>query len=179
MRNLRAAMAMVLLAASSATAFDFMGSVGIVDIDAGGRACMDIANPRLRVGQRLTVVTLTAPQAAVAAEVTAPHARPCRGEANARADDAHYVLRLAPGPADATVALAVLAPGSAFSAMRGLLSADLDGDGRRAYFRSCASAEGLHLTVWSDAPLGRRRFHAYHYLGYDVDPNCTEADVRP
>src|SRR2546425_2521226 len=124
MRKLRAAMAMVLLAASSATAFDFMGSVGIVDIDAGGRACMDIANPRLRVGQRLTVVTLTEPQAAVAAEVTAPHARPCRGDVNARAGDAHYVLRLAPGAADATVALAVLAPVSAFSAMRGLVSAD-------------------------------------------------------
>ena len=59
------------------------------------------------------------------------------------------------------------------------MSPDLDGDGRRAYFRSCASAEGLRLTVWSEAPLGRRRFHAYHDLGYDVDPSYTEADVRP
>jgi len=103
-----------------------------VDVDAGGRACLDIANTRLRIGQRLTVVTLDGPQAR-----------------------------------------------SRRSAAGGLVSPDLDGDGRRAYFRSCASAEGLHLTVWSEAPLGRRRFHAYHDLGYDVDPSCTEADVRP
>src|SRR2546425_3244021 len=110
MRNLRAAMAMVLLAASSATAFDFMGSVGIVDIDAGGRACMDIANPRLRVGQRLTVVTLTAPQAPAAGEVTAPPPGPCPGEANAGAADATFVLRLAPGAPDPTLALPGLGP---------------------------------------------------------------------
>ena len=179
MRMLLAPMALVFIAASSAPAFDFGSGVGIVDLDAGGRACLDIANTRLRTGQRLTVVTLDAPQAAVAAEVISPNARPCRGAANDRSGDAHYLLRLPPGSADSTVALAVLARASAFRAAGGLVSADLDGDGRRAYFRSCASAEGLHLTVWSEAPLGRRRFHAYHDLGYDVDPSCTEADVRP
>ena len=90
-----------------------------------------------------------------------------------------YALRLPSSSADSTIAVAVLVPASAFSAVGGVVSADLERDGRRAYFRSCASAEGLHLTVWSEAPLGRRRFHAYHYLGYDVDPSCTEAEVRP
>jgi len=179
MHRLGAAVAGVVLAASSAAAFDFASGIGIVDIDAGGRACVDIATGQLRVGQQLTVVILAEPQTAVTAEVTAPHGRPCRGEANARAGDSHYLLRLAPGTADATVALAVLAPVSAFSVVGGLVSADLDGDGRRAHFRSCASQEGLHLTVWSDAALGRRRFHAYHYLGYDVEPSCTDAEVRP
>ena len=118
MRMLLAPLALVFIAGSSAPAYDFGSGVGIVDVDAGGRACLDIANTRLRIGQRR-------------------------------------------------------------SAARRLVSPDLDGDGRHAYFRSCASAEGLHLTVWSEAPLGRRRFHAYHDLGYDVDPSCTEADVRP
>jgi len=169
----------VLVAPSSVLAFDFASGIGIVDIDASGRACLDIANARLRTGGRLTVVILATPQAAVTAEVIARRDQPCRGSANVRAGDAHYALRLPPSSADSTIALAVLVPGSAFSAAGGVVSADVDGDGRRAYFRSCASAEGLHLTVWSDAPLGRRRFHAYHYLGYDVDPSCTQADVRP
>ena len=178
MRALLASLVLVFVAASSVLAFDFASGVGIVDVDAGGRACLDIANARLRAGQRLTVVTFDTPQAAVTADVIAARDRPCRGAANVRTGDAHYVLRLPAGGAESTIALAVLAPASAFSAAGGFVSADLDGNGRRAYFRSCASAEGLHLTVWSDAPFGGRRFHAYHYLGYDVEPTCTEADAR-
>jgi hypothetical protein len=47
-------------------------------------------------------------------------------------------------------------------------------------FRSCASEEGIHATAWSGTPLiGARRWHAYYYLGYDVDPNCSPADYAP
>jgi hypothetical protein len=68
MRMLLAPLALVFIAGSSAPAYDFGSGVGIVDVDAGGRACPDIANTRLRIGQRLTVVTLDGPQAAIAAE---------------------------------------------------------------------------------------------------------------
>ena len=45
--------------------------------------------------------------------------------------------------------------------------------------RSCASSEGLHLTLWSGTPLKSRRvWHQYYYLGYDVEPTCTAADVE-
>ena len=64
MRMLLAPLALVFIAGSSAPAYDFGSGVGIVDVDAGGRACLDIANTRLRSGQRLTIVTLDAPQAA-------------------------------------------------------------------------------------------------------------------
>ncbi len=44
--------------------------------------------------------------------------------------------------------------------------------------RSCASSEGLHLTLWSGTPLkSRRLWHQYYYLGSDVEPTCTPADV--
>lgn len=44
-------------------------------------------------------------------------------------------------------------------------------------FRTCASEEGIHATAWSGVPLGSpRRWHAYYYLGYDVEPDCTPAD---
>jgi hypothetical protein len=45
--------------------------------------------------------------------------------------------------------------------------------------RSCTSSEGLHLTLWDGEPLESNRvWHAYHYLGYDVTPNCLPADYR-
>jgi hypothetical protein len=59
----------------------------------------------------------------------------------------------------------------------GGLLGDLDADGTRERLRMCTSTEGLHITVWSgEAPTDPRRWHFYYYLGYDVMPNCTEAD---
>jgi len=47
-------------------------------------------------------------------------------------------------------------------------------------FRTCASEEGIHATAWSGKPLSStRRWHAYYYLGYDVEPDCTPADSAP
>jgi hypothetical protein len=55
---------------------------------------------------------------------------------------------------------------------------DLDRDGVAEHYRTCASTEGVHLTVWAGEPLtGRRTWHAYYYLGYDVEPNCTAAET--
>jgi hypothetical protein len=77
------------------------------------------------------------------------------------------------------IGVAVLGPrASSFEATNGVLTADLDGDGQREFFRSCTSVEGVHLTVWSGAPLtGQRRWHAYHYVGYDMVPSCTPAEI--
>ena len=65
-----------------------------------------------------------------------------------------------------------------FDVTDGAVAADIDGDGQREFFRSCTSVEGVHLTVWSGAPLtGQRRWHAYHYVGYDLVPSCTPAEI--
>jgi hypothetical protein len=60
----------------------------------------------------------------------------------------------------------------------GVLSADIEGDRHEDFFRLCTSQEGVHLTIWSEAALtGRRRWHRYHPLGYDVEPTCTPAET--
>jgi hypothetical protein len=47
-------------------------------------------------------------------------------------------------------------------------------------FRTCASEEGVHATAWAGVPLNSRRlWHAYYYVGYDVEPDCTPADYAP
>lgn len=63
----------------------------------------------------------------------------------------------------------------------GAMTADLDGDGKPEYFRSCLSSEGVHFTVWTGRPFeGRLRWHEYYSLGYDVEPDCRpEETVSP
>ena len=57
---------------------------------------------------------------------------------------------------------------------------DIDGDGVPEVLSICTSSEGVHLTVWSaDGLTGERLWHRYVYLGYDVEPSCTEAEVTP
>jgi hypothetical protein len=47
-------------------------------------------------------------------------------------------------------------------------------------FRVCTSIEGLHLTAWAGQPLKSKRiWHEYVYLGYDVEPSCSEDDFSP
>jgi hypothetical protein len=48
-----------------------------------------------------------------------------------------------------------------------------------AHVRSCASTEGIHLTLWSGTPLhSKRLWHEYWYLGYDTEPDCKPADYE-
>jgi hypothetical protein len=56
---------------------------------------------------------------------------------------------------------------------------DLDGNGTPEGFRSCASAEGLHLTMWYGESLTTARlWHGYFYLGYDTESDCLEQDYE-
>ncbi|MBW3552924.1 MAG: hypothetical protein KY466_05410 [Gemmatimonadetes bacterium] len=56
---------------------------------------------------------------------------------------------------------------------------DIDGDGEPESFRTCPSSEAVHMTVWTGEPLtGTRRWHHYHYLGYDVEPACDPRDYE-
>jgi len=51
---------------------------------------------------------------------------------------------------------------------------DLDGDGRSETFHECASTEGVHYTVRSGS--GVQKWWRYVYLGYDLEPTCTDGD---
>jgi len=44
---------------------------------------------------------------------------------------------------------------------------------------TCTSREGLHISAWAGKPMkGRRLWHLYWYLGYDVEPSCTELEAQ-
>jgi len=41
-------------------------------------------------------------------------------------------------------------------------------------FQQCAGSEALHLTAWKQ---GRRIWHGFYYLGYDVEPDCGPGEI--
>jgi hypothetical protein len=50
-------------------------------------------------------------------------------------------------------------------------------DGLDLTARACTSSEGIHVTLWAGPTLtGQVVWHRYYYLGYDVEPSCTDAD---
>lgn len=87
-----------------------------------------------------------------------------------------YTLRVLrgevqPGAVNIGLASAELAP----RLQNGSAVVDLDRDGELEFFHACASMEGLHLSVWSGPPAaGKRQWHRYVYLGYDLEPTCSE-----
>ena len=76
--------------------------------------------------------------------------------------------------------IAIASPPGTLTSGAGRVTADLGGDARSVTFRSCTSREGVHLTAWAGKPLGGRRvWHDYYYLGYDVAPDCSRRDTQP
>lgn len=54
---------------------------------------------------------------------------------------------------------------------------DLDGDGTEELLHSCASFEGVHLSVWTGPyASGIARWHRYYHVPYDTEPTCEDID---
>ena len=113
--------------------------------------------------------------------ITVRTARECPAMAQRATSGPYYLLapengsELPPRPG-----LGVAVPGRpAVRVVGGEIRLRLSDGIQEARIRSCTSSEGVHLTVWSGVPLRTRRlWHAYWYLGYDVEPDCRPADYQ-
>jgi hypothetical protein len=165
-------------------AFDYRNNVGIA-VATPDRSCLDIRTT-LAAGQRIQFVSSAAPQTIGELEITRQSDKTCAERDKNKTDlndsgISHYEIRVVRGSVEKSV------PAFALANFRGTLTVtplgvtgDLDGNGNAEFFRSCTSSEGVHLTIWTGKPVeGKRRWHAYYYLGYDVDPNCTAAETKP
>lgn len=142
----------------------FSRQVGVVS-----GACFAIRNPSLAAGTPLHLVNAMPPQSDTAARVEGTGGTCASGELSA--------FRVAP-QAGPVPAIGIVGFGGSLQSDGGMLSADLDGDGQREYFRACTSSEGVHLTIWTGKPLtGRLRWHGYQALGYDVEPDCKPEET--
>ena len=139
--------------------------------------CLSIPQASLAPGGVITVVL----PASTPQEVAMGRVVRANGACRSADTDDHmhrYEIRLERATPAGLPMIALTGVAGAFQHRGDVVAADLDGDRRDELFRSCTSTEGVHLTIWSEAILtGRRRWHRYVFLGYDVEPTCTPADV--
>jgi hypothetical protein len=145
-----------------------------------GAHCLTIRARGLRPGARLTLADPADSAAVIAAVITGSVDAACRRE-DSGPEDRFYSLRVESRvvPQAGTLWFAFLLPDGIVKPSARGIEGDIDGDGTVERLRVCTSNEGLHLTIWSGEPLvGPRRWHRYHYLGYDVEPSCAPKDYE-
>ena len=154
--------------------------VGVAAASQDGQICVAMPAPGLTSGATLTLIQPDARQSVLVATIVRP-APVCERLERAMTSGPYYLVQ----PATSTVSES----GSLWLAFSGSVSTRRISSGEmvvqlsaafpNAQVRSCASYEGLHLTVWAGTPLtSQRLWHQYYYLGYDVEPSCDERDAR-
>src|SRR5262245_35213730 len=139
-----------------------------------------IAGESLPLGSKVAIVTTPEGAVLCCATVGAPYLlRPDEFDPVSLDGEGQTTYALDPSAIAADVALGFgiteIAPDLPASDAK----LDLDGNGTPEGFRSCASGEGLHLTVWYAEPLTTARlWHGYVYLGYDTESDCDEKDYE-
>ena len=152
---------------------------GVADTLRDGRLCVSLPGSPLTEGTPVTLVQMNPPQSATVVLIARP-VDMC--ETLTRAGFAGpYYLAAPPSPNGFETGLWLAIRGRASTrANAGVVTLDLGPANRTAQARSCTSSEGLHLTLWAGVPLNSTRlWHAYYYLGYDVEPSCDERDYAP
>lgn len=158
--------------------FSFSNDIGSAT-SRSGVVCLNIHNSRLIPGDRFLLVSPVSVQTLAEARVVKRSPDSCRDTTDTDAGFERYEVRVVKGRlAPSMPAIAVHTAVRRLKLKGTSIVGDVNGDGYAEYFRSCGSAEGLHLTVWSGVPLqGTLRWHHYYYLGYDIKPSCTELEM--
>lgn len=162
-----------------AHAFKDSSDIGVAVVHSGS-PCLVIGNAGLSSSERIRLIVSVPTYSTADAEITGRAAHPCTAAEQSEGKLSHYGFKLTQESLPPEVpAFAIIGFRGALKTSESGITADLDGNGHPVTFRSCTSAEGVHLTIWSGKPLeSSRRWHRYFYLGYDVDPTCTEADTK-
>jgi hypothetical protein len=167
----------------SQNTFDYFTHIGIVVLRGDGTMCLTISNTSVADGTEFSIIFPSMPGSPVKAEflqgkVVSRAPKACDIQEGAEKGDMSYLATVTNGMLITQAPyIAVLVRADKLRIEGNDVTGDLDGDGTPEYFRQCTSSEGVHLTVWSGKPLeGKRRWHRYFYLGYDVVPSCEESD---
>lgn len=160
---------------------DFSPVFGVARVSPNRDACLTIKKRDLKPGQSFTLVWIAAAGAMQSPEMRSATIRellpaPC-DPINSSAEDTAY--RFETGTLDATkIYIAVVTKPMELRVVGAQVRGKF-GVSRDITFRSCSSREGLHFSAWSGgASTGKSVWHSYYYLGYDVEPTCTDADFK-
>lgn len=142
--------------------------------------CLVISDPNLARGSSVVLVVMGEPQTVLPAEIEGPisSAAACppliegRRKQNDRPGTSFYGL-MATKLTATDMGIGVVAPPDKVTVVNGLAQTDLNSDGQREVFSSCATTEGIKFAVWSErAYQGSPLWSKYYYLGYDMKPTC-------
>jgi hypothetical protein len=163
--------------------FDYSARMFVADEDSSGRfVCFTANDTTLLPGTRATIVFTGIPQRSVAGRITGRGKLPCiPGPPMPPMDSMQYVAEMPQDTSDRAMPIVVLGPVPKPVQRGDTVTIAIEPAPQPPIrFRVCASTEGLHATAWAGVPLAsKRRWHAYYYLGYDVDPNCSESEAAP
>jgi len=151
--------------------------IGVAAALKGGGVCVAMPGPPLVAGSAATLIDPHRPQSARV--VTIDGVAECPALAGALISGPHYSVRpFGYDRSAGTTWIAIAGKLGTRAISPGVVAVRLSAAQPEAQVRTCTSAEGLHLTLWSGAPLrSRRLWHQYYYLGYDVEPSCEDRDV--
>jgi len=158
-------------------AIDFAGDIGLVASTQSGQFCLSIKNRNLKPGQELTLLWIPIADRKHTPEIQSTIVlklltNPC-DPINSVEGDAAYVVNAGKLDTD-KIYTAVVGKRTNFRIIPGVAEVTIDADAE-VTIRSCSSREGLHFTAWAGGALkGKKVWHRYYYLGYDVEPTCQD-----
>lgn len=163
--------------------FDYRARMFVADEDSSGTfVCFTAADTTLLPDTRVTIVFTGHPQHSAIGRIRSREKLPCiPGPPMPPPDSIQYVAEMPRDTSDRLGIPVVLLGSVAKPVQRGdTVTIEIEPGQPPIRFRYCASTEGLHATAWAGTPIkSSRRWHAYYYLGYNVDPTCTEAEYAP
>lgn len=143
-------------------------------------SCLAIRNPNLTSRTLVSVVIAAEPQkvqqARIAEKTDSPEMctalTPGRAAINARPGMFFYALE-AGSLGSTDMGFGIVAPSASPEVVNGLARVDLDLDGHKEVFSSCATTEGIKFAVWTEkAYEGEPRWSGYYFLDYETKPTC-------
>ena len=155
----------------SASAAGSSPRLGIADIHTDGTACVMFRGDPVKSGTPVVVVLFQPPRV-VDGVVLQKAPKPCN---QVDSGETSYAVKLRYGMGDLPeVGIAIDSPGARVNYEAGEFLVYTKGATTPLTFRECTSTEGVHLTAWRG---GRRTWHDYWYLGYDVEASCTDEET--
>ena len=158
---------------------DYTPKIGIA-VSTSSRICMAIHNGNLTNGAVVTLVSPVAPVTYTPATISGTAQQPCPITQNVDTTISNYNLNVQGPIQKLTPMIVVLGTPAITINSSNIAQADLDQNGKTESFRACSADNGIHVSVWSGAPLqGTILWQAFYYESGNpgVGPACTPAET--
>jgi hypothetical protein len=148
---------------------------GVAEIETDSTGCVSTNGWRLASGDTLLIAMIEPPGIATGV-VGRQLPGPCQPHGEVIGDSVFvYALHFrSHGEIEPGLGAGVLAPNLTESVDSTGVKVWISGEAQPYTFRYCTSMEGIHITGWHGQ---QRVWHEYYYLGYDVEPDCTDDEV--